>query len=157
VILNAKKYNEKLDVWSVGCILAEVIGKQPILPGNDYLDQVQKIVNILGSPTEEQMSFISNESAKKYIRKIKNAKKVPLKSMFPDANNNCLDLLDKMLKFNPNERWSIQECMEHKWFKDLLAQDELYNITDNQQSEEIRFDWSVDDFEPTKHLLQKKI
>jgi mitogen-activated protein kinase 1/3 len=35
VILNAKKYNEKLDVWSIGCILAEILGKQPLLPGND--------------------------------------------------------------------------------------------------------------------------
>jgi len=85
VILNAKKYNEKLDVWSIGCILAEILGKQPLLPGNDYLDQVNKIVNVLGSPTEEQMAFISNESAKKYIRKLKNTKKVPLKSMFTNA------------------------------------------------------------------------
>mmetsp|Transcript_58885 Transcript_58885/g.49864 ORF Transcript_58885/g.49864 Transcript_58885/m.49864 type:complete len:101 (+) Transcript_58885:780-1082(+) len=100
------------------------------------------------------MAFISNESAKKYIRKIKHAKKVPFKSMFPDAKNHCLDLLDKMMKFSPNERWSVKQCMEHPWFKDLYAQDESFK--DNIQNN-TKFDWSIDDFEPTKEILQTKV
>jgi len=55
---------------------------------------------------------------------MKNTKKVPLKSMFTNAKSSTLDLLDKMLKFAPNERWSVKQCMEHPWFKELLAQDE---------------------------------
>lgn len=59
-----------------------------------------------------------------------------------------------MIKFSPNERWSVKQCMEHPWFKDLLAQDEYFceNYENNT-----KFDWSIDDFEPTKSLLQTKI
>lgn len=74
--------------------------------------------------------------------------------MFPSSKSVTLDLLDKMLKFNPNERWSTKQCMEHSWFKDLLAQDELFG---DDHYDSVRFDWSVDDFEPTKHILQTKI
>jgi len=65
------------------------------------------------------MSFIGNDSAKRYIRKLKPCPKKPWKKLFPNASDLVLDLLDKMLVFNPNERWSVDQCMAHKYFTDL--------------------------------------
>lgn len=65
VILNAKHYTDQLDVWSIGCIIAEMIGRSPLLPGNDYLEQIHRIVQLVGTPTTQDLEFIKNPSAKK--------------------------------------------------------------------------------------------
>ena len=52
VILNASEYSKAVDIWSVGCIMAELFGRQPLFPGEDFLDQVQRIISVLGTPTQ---------------------------------------------------------------------------------------------------------
>lgn len=52
-------------MWSIGCIVAELLSRTPLLPGNDYLDQVHRIVNLLGTPSADDMSFIGNDSARR--------------------------------------------------------------------------------------------
>jgi serine/threonine protein kinase len=58
VILNASEYTKAVDIWSVGCILAELFGRQPLFPGEDFLDQVQRIISVLGTPSSEDMKYI---------------------------------------------------------------------------------------------------
>jgi mitogen-activated protein kinase 1/3 len=70
VILNASEYSKAVDIWSIGCILAELIGRHPLFPGDDYLDQVQKIIAILGTPSHNDLAYIGNESAIKYIKSL---------------------------------------------------------------------------------------
>ena len=70
VILNASEYTKAVDIWSIGCILAELIGRNPLFPGEDYLDQVQRVIAVLGTPTSQDMAYIGNESAVKYIRSL---------------------------------------------------------------------------------------
>ena len=70
MILNASEYTKAVDIWSIGCILAELIGRNPLFPGEDYLDQVQRVIAVLGTPTSQDMAYIGNESAVKYIRSL---------------------------------------------------------------------------------------
>ena len=70
VILNASEYSKAVDIWSVGCIMAELLGRQPLFPGEDFLDQVQRIISVLGTPTAEDMKYIGNENAMKYIKSL---------------------------------------------------------------------------------------
>ena len=70
VILNASHYTNALDVWSIGCIFAELLGRAPLFPGDDYLDQIKRTIAVLGTPTHEDMTFIGNDLARKYIRKL---------------------------------------------------------------------------------------
>lgn len=60
VILNASQYSKAIDIWSVGCILAELLGRTPLFPGEDFLDQVQRIISVLGTPNFEDMKYIGN-------------------------------------------------------------------------------------------------
>lgn len=62
VILNASEYTKAVDIWSVGCILAELFGRQPLFPGEDFLDQVQRIISVLGTPSSEDMKYIGKRS-----------------------------------------------------------------------------------------------
>ena len=70
VILQASEYTKAVDIWSVGCIFAELLGRSPLFPGKDYLEQIQRIIAILGTPKSEDMQYISNEGAIKYIRSL---------------------------------------------------------------------------------------
>ena len=58
VILNASEYTKAVDIWSVGCIMAELYGRQPLFPGEDFLDQVQRIISVLGTPSPDDMKYI---------------------------------------------------------------------------------------------------
>lgn len=53
VILKASKYTKAVDIWSVGCIFAELLGRTPLFPGEDYLDQIQRTIAVLGTPTDK--------------------------------------------------------------------------------------------------------
>jgi mitogen-activated protein kinase 1/3 len=150
VILNASHYTKAIDVWSIGCIFAELLGRSPLFPGEDYLDQVQRIIAVLGMPSQEDMSFIGNDSARRYIRSLPKRQRVPWSSLYPKANPVALDLLNKMLIFNPEKRYTVEQCLAHPYF------DGLHNPEDEPVAPE-PFDWSFDDFTPTKPLLQSMI
>jgi mitogen-activated protein kinase 1/3 len=147
VILNASEYTKAVDIWSVGCIFAELIGRTALFPGEDYLDQVQRIIAVLGTPGVDDCAFIGNESALKYIKSLPKRSKQSWKSLYPKANPQALDLLSKILVFNPDKRYTVEECLAHPYLEGL------HNPDDEPVCEE-PFDWTIDNFEPTKELLQ---
>jgi mitogen-activated protein kinase 1/3 len=150
VILNSSEYTKQIDVWSIGCIFGELLGRAPLFPGEDYLDQVQRIIGVLGTPSSEDMHFIGNPAARRYIHKLPRREKMKWSTLYPKANSVALDLLDKMLVFNPQKRWTVEECLAHPYFR------ELHNPEEEPQAPE-PFDWSFDNFEPTKELLQSMV
>lgn len=96
-------YDAKIDVWSTALVYAELLLGKTLLPGRDYLDQLRRTVKLVGQPTEEEMSFLAHPAAKKAIRGME-YKGVPFKRLFCDQDPACIDLLRKMLKFNPEVR-----------------------------------------------------
>jgi len=67
VLLSGGRYRESIDVWSVGCILGELLLRRPLFPGENYLHQLQLIIQTLGSPAEDDLHFIRNEAAKDFV------------------------------------------------------------------------------------------
>jgi mitogen-activated protein kinase 1/3 len=119
VILNATQYTKAVDMWSVGCILAELIGRTPLFPGEDYLDQVQRIIAVLGTPSSSDIAYIGSQEALRYIKKLPKRTRQPLDRLFPSADPLLLDLISKMLTFDPERRITVEEALAHPYFEDI--------------------------------------
>lgn len=137
-------------MWAIGCIFAELMGRAPLFPGEDYLDQIKRTIAVLGTPGSEDMKFIGSEPARKYIRSLPKRNKQTWSSLYTKANPVALDLLGKMLVFNPHKRYTVEQCLAHPYFEGL------HNESAEPKAKDA-FDWSFDNFEPTKEILQNMV
>lgn len=119
LLMNSEEYAAAIDMWSVGCILAEIIGRKPLFPGNDFIHQMQLIIDTLGSPEEADLDFISSEYARKYIASLPHRPKVDFATLYPHASACAIDLLERILVFDPRRRISVDEALAHPWLAGL--------------------------------------
>ena len=92
-----------------------MLGGRPFFKGRDYVDQLNQILHYLGTPNEETLSRIGSPRAQEYVRNLPYMAKVPFQRLFSNANPDALDLLDKMLAFDPSARISVEEALEHRY------------------------------------------
>ena len=119
LIFGSTEYNKQIDMWSAGCIIAELVLGHPLFPGRDSSDQLVEIIKVIGSPTKEDIISM-NEKYKDY--KIPVLNKLPWTKVFKDRKipDHFFDLLDKLLVFNPNKRLKPFETLNHAYFEDLI-------------------------------------
>ena len=100
-------YSPAIDMWSVGCILAELLGRGPIFAGQDFMETLKMQIEILGTRPADELSFIRSQQALDFLATLPLRPKVPWRSLFSDASDKVLDLLDKMLQFSAAKRISV--------------------------------------------------
>lgn len=145
-------YTSAVDIWSLGCIMAELLSMQegnvpgyqdrtPLFPGgscfplsgetasvnDERLDQLSVIFGVIGTPTKEEIAALGK--ANEYIKKLEFKKPKKLEELYPASDPIALDLLKQMLKFNPKNRCTAEEALEHKFFQGV-RQKELERVSE---------------------------
>jgi mitogen-activated protein kinase 1/3 len=139
-------YTSAVDIWSLGCILAELLSMQdgnvpgyqdrkPLFPGgscfplsgegdiksDERLDQLSVIFQVIGMPSPEDIASIGK--ANEYIESLGKIERKPLETIYPAADPAAIDLLKKMLMFNPKQRCTAEDALEHEFFKGVRRKD----------------------------------
>uniref|UniRef100_A0A0K0EP83 Stress-activated protein kinase JNK n=2 Tax=Strongyloides stercoralis TaxID=6248 RepID=A0A0K0EP83_STRER len=142
-VLLSLKYNEKIDVWSVGCIMAELIIGKIFFKAHDELSLWNNIVEKIGYPNDNFLNTLPS-ILKDYMKKNLKPRNVNFEEHFPDSffdntppdnqpipkdlnSYNCRDVLKKMLKIDPNERISVDEALNHPYLKIWKNEEEISN------------------------------
>ncbi|KAJ5491663.1 hypothetical protein N7539_003230 [Penicillium diatomitis] len=115
VMLNWGRYNEKVDIWSAGCIFAEMILGRPIFPGKNHIDQFCVIVQLLGTPPDNVTANVTNQSTLSFIRSIPTRPRKPLAELLPITDRDSIGLLEELLQFDPEKRCSAAKALEARY------------------------------------------
>jgi len=113
LLLGARMYGTGIDIWAVGCILAEMLLRTPFLPGDTDLDQLSKIFQALGTPTEQV--WPGHRELPDYVQ-FKEFVATPLEDIFTAASSDLLALLAKCFHLDPNKRCTCSQALQMSYF-----------------------------------------
>jgi len=86
LLVDNQGYSTAIDVWAVGCIFAEMLGRKALFPGTDYLDQLRRIIDVLGSPSDDDLAFMTNQQAVAFLRALPKRSGKKWQEIFPDIS-----------------------------------------------------------------------
>jgi len=151
VMLLPKQYTSSVDLWSIGCILAEILGRRALFPGKNHIDMVSRVSQVIGSPSDEELEWLPKDSdAYSFLRKVcPQSEGVPLASLYPRASPACLDLVRELLRWDPIRRISAAQAQEHEYLRAYLPKEAPVPPEP--------FDWAFDDFKPSSDAVKERL
>ncbi|THH10396.1 hypothetical protein EW145_g1368 [Phellinidium pouzarii] len=138
IMLTWQKYDVAVDIWSTGCIFAEMLEGKPLFPGKDHVNQFSIITELLGTPPDDVISTIASENTLRFVQSLPKRERVPFKQKLRCTDESALDLLEKMLVFDPRKRISATESLAHEYVSPY------HDPTDEPESAD-KFDWAFND------------
>eukprot|EP00756_Hemistasia_phaeocysticola_P004018 Hpha_TRINITY_DN12584_c0_g2::TRINITY_DN12584_c0_g2_i1::g.50881::m.50881/K04371/MAPK1_3; mitogen-activated protein kinase 1/3 len=133
LVMQWKGYSNKIDVWSAGCIMAELLTRKPLFPGSSFFNQLDRIVEIVGTPAAHDVEHIGSQSAVQYLyRELSGIPPRPWSQVLKINDELPLDFIGKLLVFNPNTRLSVDRALHDNYFKYpncLFDEDEMRGVT----------------------------
>lgn len=111
ILLGSTSYTKGVDLWSVGCILGELLSGKPIFPGTSTMNQLDRIMEVTGRPTAEDVEAIKSPFAATMLESLPMSRARPFREMFSSASAEALDLLRLCTQFNPLKRQPAKEAL----------------------------------------------
>ncbi|XP_063905011.1 mitogen-activated protein kinase 15 [Zophobas morio] len=141
ILIANRRYTKGIDMWSLGCILAEITAGKPVFPGSSTVNQVEKIMATISTPSQEDINAVCVSGVgTSMIKNASSVEKIPLHTLLgKNACKSVISLINKLLIFNPNKRLTAEEALEHDYvsaFHDpdqeiVLARDIVIPFKDN--------------------------
>jgi len=161
LLLMPTGYFEAVDLWSVGCMHVELLARKPLFPGDNHIDMLRRIANVLGFCRERDLEWVMaagavRENVMRFIDSL-GLPEWPLESppdsleqRLPGASEDCLDFVKELLAFDPTRRITAAQAVEHKYVAHLR---EHYAGLPEPEP----FSWDFDNFQGTKENLKQRI
>ncbi|XP_063478545.1 mitogen-activated protein kinase 12 isoform X8 [Symphalangus syndactylus] len=134
-------WSRAVDIWSVGCIMAEMITGKTLFKGSDHLDQLKEIMKVTGTPPAEFVQRLQSDEAKNYMKGLPELEKKDFASILTNASPLAVNLLEKMLVLDAEQRVTAAEALAHPYFESL------HDTEDEPQVQ--KYDDSFDDVDRT--------
>uniref|UniRef100_A0A671MZY6 mitogen-activated protein kinase n=1 Tax=Sinocyclocheilus anshuiensis TaxID=1608454 RepID=A0A671MZY6_9TELE len=138
IMLNWMHYNMTVDIWSVGCIMAELLTGRTLFPGTDHINQLQQIMRLTGTPPASLISRMPSHEARNYISSLTYMPKRNFAEVFIGANPMAVDLLEKMLVLDTDKRITASQALAHPYFSQYHDPDDEPEAEPYDQSFESR-------------------
>lgn len=145
-LLLASRYTPAIDLWSIGCILVELFTRKALFPGHDHVHQLNLILQLVGSPPKDDMGFITNAKAKKWMARQTQHETKSLASVCPSAPAEAIDLMTRLLEFDPRKRISVDDAIAHPFVA-------AYRKAEAEATAESAFDFAFE--KENRHKLDK--
>lgn len=152
LIFGATNYTTNIDVWSTGCVMAELMLGQPLFPGESGIDQLVEIIKVLGTPTREQIKTMNPNYME---HKFPQIKPHPFNKVFrPRTSPDAISLISRLLEYTPSARYTAIEAMTHPLFDDLRQPDAKM---ESGKSMPTLFDFSREELSIRPDLISKLV
>jgi renal tumor antigen len=107
-----------MDMWGVGCVFFEIVSLFPLFPGANEADQIHKIHAVLGTPSTETLAKFQRQSGEAPEVRFAPRTGTGIAPLLPHCNPTCIDLMEKLLVYDPEERLSARQALKHAYFKE---------------------------------------
>ncbi|KND04734.1 CMGC/CDK/CDK5 protein kinase [Spizellomyces punctatus DAOM BR117] len=121
VLMGSRQYSTSIDLWSAGCIMAEMASGRPLFPGSSIKDQLLRIFKLLGTPDEK--SWPKVKELPDYKPDFPIYPRASLESISSKLDAHGLDLLSKLIEYQPEKRISAERALQHPYFNGIAAKD----------------------------------
>ncbi|NXR03419.1 MK15 kinase, partial [Sagittarius serpentarius] len=118
ILLSSRSYTKGVDMWSIGCILGELLLGKPLFPGTSTVNQIEQILRVIPAPSPEDILAMQPDYRASVINRLSSRQRVTLEEILPSSTPlPALDLLKKLLVFNPDKRLTAEEALQHPYVK----------------------------------------
>lgn len=122
ILLGSTSYTKAVDMWALGCIIAEMFIGKPLIPGTSTMNQLERVLEITGPPTQEEIAAIKSKFAETMLKSLKVESKKSLRAvMGRDPPTEAVDMVMQLMHFDPDKRLDCQQALEHPYMAPFLT------------------------------------
>ncbi len=117
ILLGSTCYSLAVDMWAMGCIIAEMFVGKPLLPGSSTMNQLERILEVTGRPEKGDIAAIKSKYAETMLMNIRAERSRDIAALMKGAPPEAVDMVQRMLDFNPDRRMTVDEALHHPYMK----------------------------------------